>query len=289
MASPDVLAPSAGPAAFVATDEELEAMLGRPSRRVPPPRPLHRNSTLEDLQSSAFGRLLTAQAIRYGIKRASVEFPDPDEATVAMVRTSILEGPLRGAVQMTEGAVSFAVLDRVLAAANGDWRGALRLPPGRPGRRRHAPDLGRLGRRPRSVHRIRVRRRCHAGPMCFSAEASFAGAAVVTAAGVGALALVKEKREVPFAALPLLFGIHQLLEGLTWLELDGQPERRLSGFGVHAWVMFAWALLPIYVPWAVWLIEDDPRRKRWMSVADGGRRRAGGLHGRAGRPTRDRA
>ena len=98
--------------------------------------------------------------------------------------------------------------------------------------------------------------------MCFSAEASFAGAAVITAAGVGALSLVKDKREIPFAALPLLFGAHQALEGLTWVELDGMDQGRLTGFGVHSWVMFAWAFLPAYVPWAVWLLEDDPRRKR---------------------------
>ncbi len=101
--------------------------------------------------------------------------------------------------------------------------------------------------------------------MCFSAEASFAGAAVITAAGVGALALVEDRREVPFAALPLLFGIHQALEGLTWLALDGRDAAPLTGFGVHSWVLYAWALLPIYVPWAVWLIERDPRRRRWMA------------------------
>lgn len=68
------------------------------------------------------------------------------------------------------------------------------------------------------------------------------------------------------AALPLLFGIHQALEGWTWLELDGRESAMLSGPGVHSWVIFAWALLPIYVPWAVWLIEEEPRRRRAMSV-----------------------
>ena len=68
------------------------------------------------------------------------------------------------------------------------------------------------------------------------------------------------------AAMPLLFGIHQALEGWTWLELDGRESAMLSGPGVHSWVIFAWALLPIYVPWAVWLIEEEPRRRRAMSV-----------------------
>ena len=100
--------------------------------------------------------------------------------------------------------------------------------------------------------------------MCFSAEASFAGAAVVGACGIGSLALVRDKREIPFAALPFAFGIHQALEGFTWLDLRGLPDASLNGWAVHLWVLFAWALLPTWVPLAVWLIEPDPRRKRVM-------------------------
>lgn len=100
--------------------------------------------------------------------------------------------------------------------------------------------------------------------MCFNATASFVGAAVVTAAGVAALTMVDEKRQIPFAALPLGFGIHQALEGLTWVELGGREGAELSGFGVHAWVLFAWALLPFYVPWSVRLMEPDARRRRWL-------------------------
>lgn len=100
--------------------------------------------------------------------------------------------------------------------------------------------------------------------MCFSATASFAGAAVIGAAGVAALALVEEKRQIPFAALPLGFGVHQALEGVTWLELDGATDAVLTGWGVHAWVMFAWALLPFYVPWSVRVMEPDPQRRRLL-------------------------
>lgn len=108
--------------------------------------------------------------------------------------------------------------------------------------------------------------------MCFSAEASFTGAAVIGAAGVGTLALVRKPRELPFAALPLLFAAHQALEGITWLELDGRDEAVLTGWGVHLWVFYAWAFLPLYVSWAVWLIEPDARRRRQMVplVAIGG-------------------
>jgi len=33
---------------------------------------------------------------------------------------------------------------------------------------------------------------------------------------------------------------------------------------VHLWVLYAWALLPTWVPVAVWLIEPDARRRRMM-------------------------
>ncbi|WP_424323575.1 DUF6629 family protein [Gordonia sp. (in: high G+C Gram-positive bacteria)] len=100
--------------------------------------------------------------------------------------------------------------------------------------------------------------------MCFSATASFVGAGVITAAGVATLALVRDVRQLPFASLPLLFGIHQALEGWTWLELGDREGATLSGPGVHMWVMFAWAVLPVLVPWSVWLMEKDPRRRRLL-------------------------
>jgi hypothetical protein len=100
--------------------------------------------------------------------------------------------------------------------------------------------------------------------MCFSAEASFTGAAVIGAAGIASLALCKRPREIPFAALPFAFGIHQALEGVTWLELNDAPGAVLTGWGVHLWVLYAWALLPTWVPVAVWLIEPDERRRRIM-------------------------
>lgn len=100
--------------------------------------------------------------------------------------------------------------------------------------------------------------------MCFSATASFVGAGVIGAAGIATLAMVRRPRDIPFAALPLIFAAHQALEGITWLQLGGSAsEQCLTGFGVHAWVVIAWAFLPLYVPWAVWLMEPQ-RVRRWI-------------------------
>jgi hypothetical protein len=100
--------------------------------------------------------------------------------------------------------------------------------------------------------------------MCFSAEASFVGAGVVGAVGVATLTQVKERKEILLGALPLGFAVHQLLEGITWMRLDGAFDGHLRGWGVHLWVLYAWALLPAWLPIGVRLIEPDERRRKWM-------------------------
>ena len=57
--------------------------------------------------------------------------------------------------------------------------------------------------------------------MCFSATANFVGSGVLGAVGVVTLTKVKHRRELLFAALPVLFAIHQFMEGFVWLGLDG--------------------------------------------------------------------
>lgn len=100
--------------------------------------------------------------------------------------------------------------------------------------------------------------------MCFSAEASFAGAAVAGAIGVATLTQLRRPRDLVYGSLPLAFGVHQLVEGLTWQQLEACGLPTTSGWTVRLWVVFAWALVPLWVPLGVWLLEPDPRRRRWM-------------------------
>ena len=53
--------------------------------------------------------------------------------------------------------------------------------------------------------------------MCFSASASFIAGTSLSAVGVAALRNTKARSEQPLAAIPLLFGIQQLAEGVIWL------------------------------------------------------------------------
>ncbi|WP_424324591.1 DUF6629 family protein, partial [Gordonia sp. (in: high G+C Gram-positive bacteria)] len=104
--------------------------------------------------------------------------------------------------------------------------------------------------------------------MCFSATASFVGAGVITAAGVATLALVRDVRQLPFASLPLLFGIHQALEGWTWLELGDREGATLSGPGVH--------MIRPGVSGGFVSRKDEPRGSRNEAVLGGVEARRGG-------------
>ncbi|MEI2697946.1 MAG: glycoside hydrolase family 3 C-terminal domain-containing protein [Microthrixaceae bacterium] len=124
--SNDELTSNPGPSGLVADDAEFRAMFGGSLPAMRPVRPFTRNSTLEDLEVTAVGRLLSSVIVREGIKRAAQEFPDPDDATIAMVRAALREGPARGLVLMGGGVVSFEQVDLLLEALNGNWSTAAR-------------------------------------------------------------------------------------------------------------------------------------------------------------------
>ena len=106
--------------------------------------------------------------------------------------------------------------------------------------------------------------------MCFSATASFtAGAALI---GVGALTLHRTASAVerPYASIPVLFGLQQLIEGSLWLTfLDRAPHLNL--ILTHIYSLFSHVLWPIFVPIAVLLLEPVRwRRTALKALAIGG-------------------
>jgi hypothetical protein len=100
--------------------------------------------------------------------------------------------------------------------------------------------------------------------MCFSPEADFTAGVVVAGVGVATLRRVRAPRELIVAALPLLFGIHQLVEGFVWLGLRGQVSSGLGDAAKEAYIVYAQAVLPVIVPLGFMLLEPDHRRSRWM-------------------------
>ena len=97
--------------------------------------------------------------------------------------------------------------------------------------------------------------------MCFSVEADLVTGAALLPVGALALREVRHVREVPFAAVPLLFAVHQLLEALVWAGVDGDVSPRTQSAAALAYVLIALPVLPILFPLGVLLLE--PREARW--------------------------
>ena len=100
--------------------------------------------------------------------------------------------------------------------------------------------------------------------MCFSASANFVGSAILGAIGVATLTEVKHRRELLFAAMPLLFALHQFTEGFVWLGLDRKMPPIVAHDAGAAFVLYAQGLLPFLLPLSVLLIEPTRDRRRRM-------------------------
>lgn len=100
--------------------------------------------------------------------------------------------------------------------------------------------------------------------MCFSATANFVGSGVLGTVGVVTLTKVKHRRELLLAALPLLFAIHQFIEGFVWLGLDGILSPAVAHDMGAAFMLYAQGLLPFLLPLSIVLFEPDGNSRRRM-------------------------
>lgn len=97
--------------------------------------------------------------------------------------------------------------------------------------------------------------------MCFSATVSFSAGALLLGIGTLTLKSARRLRELPFAAIPLLFAIQQLSEGVIWLTFSYEAPL-LNAVMTHVYSFFSHVLWPAYVPIAVLLIEPPGWRRR---------------------------
>lgn len=97
--------------------------------------------------------------------------------------------------------------------------------------------------------------------MCFSATASFSAGAFLLGFGTVTLKSARSRRERPFAAIPLLFAIQQLSEGVIWSTFGVQGQV-FNAAATYVYSFFSHVLWPIYVPVAALLLEPSMLRRR---------------------------
>ena len=85
---------------------------------------------------------------------------------------------------------------------------------------------------------------------------------------LGAIAVRRSQRatEWPFALIPVLFGVQQLMEGGLWLTLDQPHQACINTMLVQGFSAFSQVVWPIYIPLAVWLLEPAVWRRRAIAL-----------------------
>jgi hypothetical protein len=103
--------------------------------------------------------------------------------------------------------------------------------------------------------------------MCFSAEASFGVGVVLIPAGIYCTraALSKSRPSLAVAAIPIFFGIQQCCEGLVWIGLS-QNNTGLTRAASLAFLFFALAFWPFWIPLSTLVLEPQPRRRLVIGI-----------------------
>jgi hypothetical protein len=100
--------------------------------------------------------------------------------------------------------------------------------------------------------------RGYASIMCWSPGADAVAGGVVASIGVVTLLGARRGRDRVLGSLPLLLGVHQLIEAVVWLDTQGRVSAGWGRAAVYAWAVIAFVVLPTLVPAGV-LVADWPR------------------------------
>ena len=79
--------------------------------------------------------------------------------------------------------------------------------------------------------------------------------------GVVTLKKAERKAEIPFAMIQLLFWVQQIIEGMLWLSFRFDAPS-LNVTMTYAFTLFSHVLWPMYVPFAIGLVETVAWRKK---------------------------
>ncbi len=101
--------------------------------------------------------------------------------------------------------------------------------------------------------------------MCFSATASFTAGAALLVVGTVTTRRAGGSADLAFAAVPLLFGVQQILEGALWLTFPDEAPL-LNTVLTYVYTFFSHVLWPVYVPLAVLLMERTPWRRKVLGA-----------------------
>lgn len=99
--------------------------------------------------------------------------------------------------------------------------------------------------------------------MCFSAEASFTAAAVLSFISYLTFKQVRSRKQLLLASIPLIFAFQQFLEGMLWIFLRNNLYPSLwANIFMYLFLICACMVWPILFPLSIFTVERQPNRKK---------------------------
>jgi hypothetical protein len=102
--------------------------------------------------------------------------------------------------------------------------------------------------------------------MCFSAQASFAGGAIISSIGVANLSKVLNPSHRLFAGIPLLFGVQQIAEGFLWVTLPSSVNGNIQQLAAYIFLLIALVIWPVILPLSVFKMEEKGKRRKILKI-----------------------
>jgi hypothetical protein len=106
--------------------------------------------------------------------------------------------------------------------------------------------------------------------MCFSATASFTTATGLSIISLLSIQKTTNRKMVPLAITPLIFGAQQACEGFVWVTLNsGNTATLLHTLGTYGFLFFAAFWWPMWIPLALYIPEKNSSRKKQLLILAG--------------------
>jgi len=103
--------------------------------------------------------------------------------------------------------------------------------------------------------------------MCFSATASFVASAVLIPCGIAAMVKFRfTKKEWALGSIPIIFGLHQLVEGIVWLGITGVVTEDIKNIASHIFTFVAMCFWPIFIPLSLFIYEYPKRHLAFSAL-----------------------
>lgn len=98
--------------------------------------------------------------------------------------------------------------------------------------------------------------------MCFSASVSYGSAALLVATGAATTIGNTSNSVRMIAAVPFLFGLQQIAEGVIWQTMAEAGVPIARHMGALVFLFFAYVIWTAWIPWSLFFIEPVLRRRK---------------------------